>query len=141
LIIMKKIFPFGIIILLVMLYSCILNTDDDLVCTEEYRMLTVSLTDSIDNPVILTSNYTEKTSTGEIIDFVQEDNYFDSINRANGIYILFTDGKMSMTSKSGTEFQFKGFIDSVLVVCEPYIIKNDGCHVLLESGNTEIVLE
>jgi len=116
-----------------MLFSCQLNSDNDLVCTEEYRMLTVSLTDSIDNPLILTSNYTEKTSTSEIIDFVQEDNYFDSINRVNGIYILFTDGKMSMTTKSGTEFQFKGFIDSVQVVNEPYIIKNDGCHVLLES--------
>jgi len=130
---MKKIFPFCIIIPFFMLFSCQLNSDNDLVCTEEYRMLTVSLTDSIDNPLILTSNYTEKTSTSEIIDFVQEDNYFDSINRVNGIYILFTDGKMSMTTKSGTEFQFKGFIDSVQVVNEPYIIKNDGCHVLLES--------
>ncbi|OFX27576.1 MAG: hypothetical protein A2041_11935 [Bacteroidetes bacterium GWA2_31_9b] len=136
---MKSKAIFFVFLGLIFLLSC--NTDNSIICTEEYRMLTVFLSDTSDNPVILTSNYTEKTSTDEIIYFIEEDNYFDSINRVNGIYILFTDGKMSMTTKSGTEFRFKGFIDSVLVVNEPYIIKNDGCHVLLESGNTEIIIE
>ncbi len=121
------------------LFSCA-DTNNGLMCTEEYRMLTVTIYDSEMEPIILTDYYTLKTSTDEIIDFKPENQYIDSIYTINGTYILFTDSKMAEASKSGTEFRFQGFIDTLLVVNKPFIIRNDGCHIELVSGNPNIVL-
>ena len=69
-----------------------------------------------------------------------EDPLMDSINRSRGIYTIFTDGKMGMTSKTGTEFEFHGIIDSTELVNEKYLIGNDVCHVTLLSGKTAIII-
>jgi len=122
------------------LYSCT-DTNDGLVCTEEFRMLTITVNYSDQLPVLLTDYYTLKTSTGEKIDFKPENEYIDSMYTNNGTYVLFTDDKMSKVSRSGTEFQFKGFIDTILMVNKTFIIRNDGCHIELVSGNPNIILE
>ncbi|MFH1295792.1 MAG: hypothetical protein ABIJ04_00765 [Bacteroidota bacterium] len=103
-------------------------------------MLTISIKDTESKPVLLSQYFVKKTSSGEIIDFSQENPYLDSINRIQGIYFLFTDGNMGMTSRHGTEFEFHGLIGATEVVNEGYIIGNDECHVLLLSGKTEIVI-
>jgi hypothetical protein len=110
------------------------------ICTMEYRILTVSVRDIYANPVILSDYSVRKTSTGEIIDFSGEDPYFDSIYRLQGLYIICTDGKMQMTSQQGTGFEFHGTLDSTEVINEKYIIGNDECHVLMISGQPEIVI-
>jgi hypothetical protein len=104
----------------------------------EYRILTISIRDSVAQPILLNNYFVRKTGTGEIIDFSKEEPYADSINRINGIYILFTDGKMSMTSKGGTEFEFHGEKGGIEIVNEKYIIGNDLCHVKRISGKSEI---
>jgi hypothetical protein len=123
-----------------MVLSCMRNKHDYILCTTEYRMLTVTIRDLQSNPVILSNYFVRKTSTGEIIDFSQEDPYMDSINRMQGIYLLCTDGKMSMTSRQGTEFEFHGMMDTAEIVYEKYLIGNDECHVLILSGKTEIFI-
>jgi len=120
--------------------SCMRHRHDDIMCTEEYRMLTVTIKDSQSNPVILSDYFVKKTSTGEIIDFSHEDPFMDSINKVQGIYFLCTDGMMGMTSKSGTEFEFHGIMDTTEIVNEKYLIGNDQCHVFLLSGQTNIVI-
>lgn len=124
------------------LSSCLSHKhkSDDIICTTEYRMLVVSIKDSLLKPVTLDSYFVKKASTGEIIDFVQEDPYFDSINRPLGIYLLFTDGKMNMTTVRGSDFEFHGFLDSVEIVNENYVIGNDRCHVVMHEGRQEIVI-
>ena len=102
-------------------------------------MLTVTIKDSASNPVILDHYYVKKTSTGEIIDFSQEEPFFDSINRQNGIYLLFSDGKMGMTSKTGTQFELHGKMDTTEIINEKYVIGKDECHILMYSGKTEII--
>ena len=72
--------------------------------------------------------------------FSQLDPFMDSINRIQGIYFLCTDGQMDMTSRSGTEFEFHGILDSTEIVNEKYLIGNDQCHVIMFSGQTEIVI-
>lgn len=109
-------------------------------CTEEYKMLNISITDSSSHPVHLTTYYVKKVSTGEMIDFSKEDPYYDSINRIQGYYCVFTDGKMGMTAKSGTEFEFHGILNSVEIVNETYLIGNDGCHVKMISGKPVVVV-
>jgi hypothetical protein len=107
-------------------------------CTTEYRILTISIIDSSARPLILTNYFVRKTSTGEVIEFSKEEPYADSVNKINGIYILFTDGKMAMTSKSGTEFEFHGIKGDIEIVNEKYIIGNDLCHVQRISGKPVI---
>ncbi|MFH1296576.1 MAG: hypothetical protein ABIJ04_04800 [Bacteroidota bacterium] len=135
---MKNLIVFILIICPILICSC--KRDKIIICTEEYSMLTVSIKDTASNPVILSQYFVKKTSTGEIIDFSQEDPYFDSINRIQGIYFVFTDGKMGMTSKNGTEFEFHGILGTTEIVNEKYIIGNDDCHVIMLSGKTEIVI-
>ena len=138
---MKILTAFYLITLLVLLFSCMPHDNKDgVVCTTEYRMLTVSVKDTTSQPVHLSSYYVKKTSTGEIMDFAKEDHYTDSINSIQGIYFLFTDGKMGMTSKNGTEFEFHGKLDTSEIVNEHFIIGNDECHVKIMSGNTAIII-
>ena len=105
-------------------------------CTQEYRMLTITVKDTASKPVILSTYFVKKTTTGEIIDYSRE----DSIYRIQGIYFICTDGKMGMTSKEGTEFEFHGILGTTEVVNEKYLIGNDACHVKMLSGKTEIVI-
>lgn len=135
---LRNILGVALILCPILFHSCL--PDKGVNCTEEYRMLTVSVKDSASKPVILSNYFVKKTSTGEVIDFSSEDPYIDSINRIQGIYFLMTDGKMGMTSKSGTEFEFLGLLDSVQIVDEKYIVGNDDCHVIMLSGKTEIVI-
>ena len=138
---MKTILAFFMITASVLFLSCN-HTDkkDNTACTMEYRMLTVSVRDSASKPVHLTGSYMVKTSTGELVDFSNEDPYIDSVNKAQGIYFLFTDGKMALTAQGGTEFVFHGKSGSTEIINEKYIIGNDGCHVQQLSGKSVIVI-
>lgn len=111
-----------------------------IICTEEYRILMVTVTDSAGKPVLLTKYYLSEVATGKRIDFSKEDPYMDSTYRKLGQYILMTDGKMSMTSRSGTEFEFLGWKDDTRLVSEKYSIGNDACHVILLSGKQNIIV-
>ena len=138
---MRNLTVFCLIILPVLLFSCMPHDHKDgVICTTDYRMLMVSVKDTMSQPVHLSSYYVKKTSTGEIMDFAKEDHYTDSINSIQGIYFLFTDGKMGMTSTNGTEFEFHGMLDTSEIVNEHFIIGNDECHVKIMSGNTEIII-
>ena len=140
---MKTVNKSLLVITLFILMSCVGMHDKkgDRLCTTEYRKITVSVRDPQNEPVVLDDYFVRKSSTGEILDFANEDPFLDSLNRVNGIYTLMTDGMMWMTSVSGTEFTFHGLMDTVEVINEPYLIGNDECHVLLYTGNPTITLQ
>jgi len=126
---------------LAVMFSCMKDSTGDMtVCTTEYRMIMVSVRDSLANPVILGNYFVKKTSTGEILDFAKEDPFADSIYRSRGMYIICTDGKMGMTSANGTEFEFHGFLGTAETVNEKYVIGHDRCHIQMISGKKEIVI-
>ena len=135
---MKSQIAFSLIVCSMMV-SCD-KSQPDVVCTTEFRMLTVSIKDTASNPVLLSNYFVKKTSSGEIIDFSKEDPYQDSINRIQGIYIIFTDGKMEMTSKNGTGFEFHGILGTTEIINEQYLFGHDECHVTLLSGKPEIII-
>jgi hypothetical protein len=134
---MKNLF-FFLSLSLLLLIAC--NSVKEKNCTMEYRMLTISVRDSLSRPILLSQYHVKKVNTGEIIDFKQEDPYSDSISRLNGVYILLADSKIGMTSQNGTEFEFYGLTSDSVVVSEKYIVGNDGCHVETRSGKTEIMI-
>ena len=128
------------LLFLILPVACRQVNNDDIMCTTEYRMLTVSIKDSASGPVVLSSYFVRKTSTGEVIDFSLQEPYADSINRLQGIYFICTDGMMGMTSKGGTGFELHGILGTREVVNEPYVIGKDECHIRMLSGKTEIVV-
>ncbi|MEI7662583.1 MAG: hypothetical protein WCK34_10305 [Bacteroidota bacterium] len=108
--------------------------DKGILCTQEYRFLVISIKNSASLPVLLTRYYVQKTGTGETLEFP------DSTGRVHGKYCLITDSQMSMTIKTGSEFIFHGLVDTNEVVREKYLVGNDGCHINLIAGKTEIVI-
>ena len=113
--------------------------DKEVLCTSEYRMLSITVKDSAGHPVIFTSHYVRKTVTGEILQFPEIDEWTDSVNRVQGIYVIMTDSKLDMTTKSGNQYEFHGKMGNPEVLQENYIIGNDGCHVTLIQGNTNVM--
>jgi len=118
--------------------SC--KNEKTIICTQEYKILTVTVKNSDGDPVYLSWYSVSNKNTGEGLDFSHEDPYMDSINRTQGIYTIFTDGLMEMTTKEGTEFDFSMMNGSMPVVIGTCLIGKDDCHCLLLGGNTEIVL-
>ena len=121
-------------------------TDEPIVCTEniactrQFEILTVKISDHLGEPIPLDNYFTLDLPNGNIYDFQNQDDYLDSVSKANGNYILLTDGQMNIINKSGTRFTFKGFVNNMEVVSENYLIGHDCCHVVLMEGNTEIIL-
>jgi hypothetical protein len=118
-------------------FSC--DKDDDscptnVICTEEYRMITVSVVDTSGNPVDLDMH--EVYIQGSMIPF----NIIDDSWQA-GTYIIIADDKMNVLDRyEPTTFRFDGYLSGELVVREYYQVRHDCCHVVLVSGNTNVTI-
>jgi hypothetical protein len=126
-----------LLLLLLPLGSC---TEDDRACTEEFVMLTVSLTHPDTSPVLLDDYTVTDLSSGQVLTLSGVDLWIDSVNRLEGLYFLLTDGEYDLTDDQGRPFRFQGYIDTTEVVNRTFSIGNDGCHVRLFSGNRDIVI-
>ncbi len=102
----------------------------------EYRMVYVTVSDSAGKAVVLDSNYTEiVNSKKKIIEPA------DSLEKTKGIYLLITDSQKDIIAENvETDVNFIGKKGSAVVVVEHYVITQDGCHIRLVSGNTNIVI-
>jgi hypothetical protein len=114
---------------------------DAVVCTAEWVTFEVYVKDSLENPVILDDYYTQNEATGELIRFREIYGYNDSLLKIQGCYLLITDGQGKWAKNGFFEIIFKGFIDSVEVISEKYIVVADVCHINLLKGNTKIIVE
>ena len=123
---------FVVPLLLVILSSCSRNK----ICTQEFRLIYINIKDSLGKAVLLDSNYTQVISSQEKI--IEKT---DSIDKIEGLYILFTDSQKDMIPENiETEVQFIGIMGFVKIVEEKYIMSQDGCHIKLLSGKTNIIL-
>lgn len=104
-------------------------------CTEEYSMVTISITDEMGEPVFLNdSQYrTYKKNTNKEI------NVNADITMSG--YIVFSDSNMSETSKEGEIFIFEAKRNDKIFVSEEFVIGKDCCHIKLLSGKTQVFLE
>lgn len=104
--------------------------DDQVACTMDFRMVTVSVT----GPA-LTSYYTLRTVTGDTIRIGQE-----NTGGMAGIYPILDDSYQSILEGRTENFIFRGFINDSLVVNESYGISADKCHIAYVSGNLNVTL-
>jgi len=115
------------------------NKDEDscptrVTCTEEYRMITISVVDTSGNPVELSSH--EVYLQGSMIPFnIMDDSW------QVGTYIIIADDKMNILDRHDpTTFRFDGYLSGELVVREYYQVRHDCCHVVLISGKTNVTI-
>lgn len=96
------------------------------VCTDEFRMVTVSVQSAGGTPVVLDSVYTIRQSNGERINPEQPN--------SAGIYVVLDDSYHSRLRKTEDDFRFVGWRNNSVAVDEVYHISGDKCHINKHSG-------
>ena len=133
---MKR-FLFFALVVVQFLSACTSSKDDQKMCTEEFRMITLSILNPDLSYLQPTAYYMVNLVTGDTI--LNHLTYpYDVTNI--GPIVIFSDNEMIYTSNSGKSFRLTCYSGDELVVDENYVIKHDDCHVILVSGKTEIQL-
>lgn len=105
--------------------------DDQLFCTLEFKTITVKVIGAE-----LTEYYTIRQATNDTIvfseDWLRFENYYPILTDSLNPYLIDNEPEI---------FQFVGFTGDAKVVEENYLIGSDQCHIVLEAGDTEIVVE
>lgn len=134
----KKIFLLFTILLVTACSDNKLNNDNsdcnliDIVCTEEFRSITLEIVDINDNPVILDSFKTTREDTGEEIESGE--------NFHQNFYPIINDNYQNEIAQKEINLKFTGFINNIEVLSTNYVVSADCCHIELISGKTKIVL-
>ena len=116
-----------IVVSVLILISC--TKDEEVICTMEYRYISIDVKGGI-----LDDFYTIRKYTGDTIRN-EKDNII-----GNNSYIILSDNYQNKIKNKEEIFIFKGYITDSLVVNEQFIIKADECHIDYVSGNKEINL-
>ena len=125
-------------ILLTLLSTVILVTacnrcEDEIICTEEFRMIVLTLKDNSEQPGILDSSYTIRQSTSEKIRPEQ--------SMGAGYYVVLDDAYHPQLKNKEDNFRFVGWKNNTIVVDELYKIAADNCHILKRSGADTLSLQ
>ena len=116
-----------IVVSVLILISC--TKDEEVICTMEYRYISIDVKGGI-----LDDFYTIRKYTGDTIRN-EKDNII-----GNNSYIILSDNYQNKIKNKEEIFIFKGYITDSLVVNEQFIIKADECHIDYVSGKKEINL-
>ncbi|SDC67583.1 hypothetical protein [Niabella drilacis] len=105
-------------------------------CTEEYRFFNVKLQSAIGEPIVLDTFYTR---------IVADHTAFHARNTVpdagNGYYAVLSDGQLQLLPEGKEmELRFIGVRSEKIIVNEPYIFKNNGCHIEKISGKNEVTV-
>ena len=137
---MKSISTIIVLFFLLFLQSCSeKDRECDIICTEEYRTIIVSVQDGEGEPVALddfkvvdVKNDRDLTiqPTADVLHQMKE----------RGTYLLFSDRYVQEYAQQELEINFTGFIDGEEVLNEDYVVGADCCHVYHVSGDLELEL-
>ena len=118
-----NIFSFFIFILMKALSSCA-PENDQVVCTMEWRTVTITV-----NRPPLDSFYTLREATGDTIRLIR-----DNIPGSNDYPVLTDSYQPVLQGQTGT-FRFLGFMQDSVTVNDAFVIGADRCHIYYVSGN------
>lgn len=105
------------------------------ICSTEFKIITVSITDAENNPVLLDSISITDLSNNRTLD-LNENDFLEE-----GVYAVFNDNFVQHYKNEEISLLFEGFQDEDLVVEETYEVGADCCHVYHISGDLEIQLD
>ena len=115
------------------------NTDCvEVMCTQEYRTITVSIKDQNQNPVALDAFKVRNTENKVLVSLDLSSAQFEIAKQA-GEYPITSDGNMNKNQELNLEFI--GYINDIEVINSKYTVKSDCCHVNLISGELALILK
>ena len=130
-------------LLVLLLFSCENNDDPaaacaDTVCTLIFISIFISIEDADQNPVVLDSFEVTDVATGAPVEFGASESEIASGGQ-QGFYPLVDD--LSFGLREQHTILFRGFIGGEEVIQSTYEVGTDCCHVGVNSGDLELVLD
>ena len=114
------------ILTVLVIYAC-KSSSDGMMCTMEFRTVTITV-----NGSDLDSYFTIRQLTGDTIRIVRVNISGDKV------YPVLDDNFQHLLQDQTENFRFQGMINGNVVVDEPFVIKADKCHIQYVSGRTVI---
>lgn len=141
------VYKFIVTALFIFAASCS-NTDDTIfqecstpiACTQNFVIISVTVKDASGVAIPLDSFKVVDTKTGEDITLVENTADFETYTK-DGFYPIFSDAYRLDYQNKTTTIAFTGYQSDNEVVRETFEVGADCCHVLLISGNTDIVID
>ena len=108
---------------------------EDIICSMVFKSISIEIVDRQGEHVGLSKAELRSEYLNNPIDIITDS--------ATGMpYQIINDGHMKfLNHQQARTFVFKGWINDSLVVNEPYKIRHDCCHVLLQSGPEKIIID
>jgi len=106
--------------------------EDEIVCTQEFRSITIRLDNGTQMPVTLDEVYTLRQGSTQKIIFTQP--------FTNGQYIVLDDSYHSSLKNQEADFRFIGVKSNQVVVDQTFKIRGDDCHVYKVSGPDNVLV-
>lgn len=106
----------------------------NVMCTMEYRTLTVSLRDSTGGPVVLDSFHTTERSGVRLAPMYYAEEAKD------GRYTVLNDGWAGSHRNTAADLLFLGFKDGREVVRQSFVVQADCCHISKKSGPDSVTV-
>jgi hypothetical protein len=119
--------------LCVFLGSCEKCDDEQLICTEEFRMVTIKLKNALAGPIVLDSSYTIRQSNNERIRPEQQ--------VLPGSYVVLDDSYHYKLKNQEDNFRFYGWKNNQLIADQLFRIGGDNCHINKISGADIFVVQ
>ena len=131
--------------MVLMITTCNNNQDEkndcsEVICTMEFRSISVSLKDKSEMPVSLDRFKVTATETGK--DMTRDVNDLNwELIRQTGNYPIFGDEFSKEYQNKEVEILFEGFIGNDRIANLTFLVGADCCHVQLIDGQLEVVLD
>ncbi len=132
--------PLEILIILIfgLFMSCKKEDDSDLVCTSEFKIITVSIIDVNSDKIILDKFSVIDKNSG--LDVTPPESLYPlNFAQERGEYPIVTDGSIELNSTR--EMTFIGYINNQEVIRSEYVAEEKLCGVSLISGNLTLITE
>lgn len=108
---------------------------NNVVCTMEYRMISVRIVDANDSAVVLDDHFTIRKKTGDTAA------RFSGYVSPDNSYTVVGDEQTKNLYNSQEPYRFVGIKNGAVVVDEEYIISADCCHISKVSGKGKVIVQ
>lgn len=113
---------------------------EDLMCTMDYRMITVHVRNDQHQSIRMDSIRVFLTEDPSVsLSRSSSEEMQDGLG--HGVFRIADDGNMHLVQKEGSKVTFLGFIGGKQVTKADYVIGHDCCHIRLISGPKEISIQ
>ena len=128
-----------------LILSCAYNDDtrsacSDAICTDEFRHINILIKHTDGDPVSLNSFKVTELENNRDLTLSLTDEGWAAVIRT-GSYPIFNDGYVREYQNKEFKIEFSGFIDNQKVVDQIYIVGANCCHVYLQEGPTQLIID